>query len=372
MKEIGQKSGDGKDHQLDITALREEIDSIDNQILELLGRRVAAAKTIGKIKRRAGTTIVDKQREGEIYQRLLSSNPKALKAGPLHQIFRSIIAAGRRAQDTLSGSGEPPIFGVLGDPVGHSLSPVMHNSALARAGLDGWYLAFRVTDIAAAVSGIRGLGMRGASITIPHKIRIMEYLDHIDPLALKIGAVNTVVNDRGTLHGYNSDCFGAIQALSQKTSVKDRDIAIVGAGGGARAAGFGIKQEGGRLTILNRSRGRGEKLASDLDCDFKPLADVNQLPYNIVINATSAGMAPEKDSLPLNTDLLEKDTVVMDMVYNPLRTRFLAEAGQLGCGTVDGAAMFVHQGAVQFELWTGVKAPVEVMRRVVLEELTND
>jgi shikimate dehydrogenase len=370
MKKTGQKSKDPKDHKLNIAALREEIDRIDDQILELLGRRVDAARTIGQIKRRAGTTVVDKQREGEIYQRLLSSNPKALKAGPLHQIFRNIITAGRSVQDTLSGSGEPLVFGVFGDPIGHSLSPVMHNSAFATAGLDGWYLAFRVKDIAAAVNGIRGLGIRGVSITIPHKIRIMDYLDQIDPLALKIGAVNTVVNERGTLYGYNSDCFGAIQALSRKTGIKDREVAIVGAGGGARAAGFGIKQEGGRLTILNRSRERGEKLALDLDCNFKPLEEVDQLPYNIVINATSAGMAPRNDSRPLNTELLAKDTVVMDMVYNPLRTRFLVEAGQIGCKTVDGVAMFVHQGAVQFELWTGEKAPVDVMYRVVLEELS--
>ncbi|MDJ0814690.1 MAG: shikimate dehydrogenase [Desulfobacterales bacterium] len=361
----------GLDAVTDIVGLRAEIDDIDNQILDLLGRRVTAAKTIGSIKRRAGTIVVDKQREGEIYRRLLSSNQKALKAGPLHQIYRSIISAGRSVQKSASGSGEPAVYSVFGDPVGHSLSPVMHNSALARAGLDGYYLAFRVKDIAAAVSGIRGLGIRGASITIPHKIRIMDYLDQIDPLAVAIGAVNTVVNDRGTLHGYNTDCFGAVQALSEKTPIKDQDVAIVGAGGGARAAGFGIKQEGGRLTIINRSRERGEKLASDLNCAFKPLEEVDRLPYKIIINATSVGMTPRDDSRPLNTDMLGKDTVVMDMVYNPLQTRFLAEAGQIGCTTVDGAAMFVHQGAVQFELWTGEKAPVDVMYRVVLEELSQ-
>lgn len=370
MKEPGQKSNEANDHKVDIAALREEIDHIDNQILKLLGRRVVAAKTIGSIKRQAGTTVVDKQRESEIYQRLLSSNQKVLKAGPLHQIYRSIITAGRSVQDSVSGSGEPPVYGVFGDPVGHSLSPVMHNSALARSGLDGYYLAFRVKDIAAAVSGIRGLGIRGASITIPHKIRIVDYLDQIDPLAAKIGAVNTVVNNQGTLHGYNSDCFGAVQALSEKTSIKDQDAAIVGAGGGARAAGFGIKQEGARLTILNRSREKGEKLASDLNCAFQPLEEVDRLPYNIIINATSVGMAPRANICPLNPNLLEKDMVVMDMVYNPLQTRFLAEADRIGCTTVDGAAMFVHQGAVQFELWTGATAPVDVMRRVVLEELS--
>ena len=159
--------------------------------------------------------------------------------------------------------------------------------------------------------------------------------------------------------------------MSEKTAINNKEVAVVGAGGGARAVGFGIKQEGGRLTIMNRTRERGEKLASDLDCEFKPLSGVKQLPYHIIINATSAGMTPHDDSVPLNTDLLEGGLTVMDMVYNPLKTRFLAEAEKIGCTTVDGLAMFVHQGAVQFELWTGKKAPVDVMRKVVLDELAS-
>ena len=164
----------------------------------------------------------------------------------------------------------------------------------------------------------------------------MKYLDQVDTLAAEIGAVNTIVNHQGILHGYNSDCAGAIKALTEKTVINGKDVAVVGAGGGARAIGFGIKQEGGRLTIINRTRERGEKLAADLDCEFKPLSEVKQLPYHIIINATSAGMTPHDDSMPLNTDLLEGGMVVMDMVYNPLKTRFLAEAEKIGCTTVDG------------------------------------
>lgn len=354
----------------DIGAFRRQIDDIDDQILELIGRRLAAARAIGRIKRQAGITVVDNRREGEIYQRLLSLNRGSLKAGALYRIFRSIIAAGRGVQESMPSAADvPPIFAVFGDPVGHSLSPVMHNSALAQAGLDGCYLAFRVKDIAAAVSGIRGLGIRGASITIPHKISVMEYLDHVDALAADIGAVNTIVNRRGVLHGYNSDCAGAINALRAKTGIKDKDVAVIGAGGGARAVGFGIKQEGGRLTIINRTRENGETLATALGCEFKPLPEIKQLPYHIIINATSAGMAPDNDSAPLNIDSLEKGTVVMDMVYNPLNTRLLSHAEKIGCTTVDGVAMFVNQGAVQFELWTGRKAPVDVMRQAVLDEL---
>jgi len=355
----------------DIATLRRRIDDIDDQILELIGRRLSAAQVIGRIKQQTGITVVDNRREGEIYQRLLSLNSGALKTGPLYRIFRSIIAAGRGVQNRSSGTTEPPIYAVFGDPVGHSLSPVMHNSALAQAGLDGYYLAFKVADIATAVSGIRGLGIRGASITIPHKISVMKYLDQVDALAAEIGAVNTVVNHKDVLYGYNSDCAGAIKALTEKTVINGKDVAVIGAGGGARAVGFGIKQAGGRLTVINRTRERGAKLATDLDCEFIPQSDVNQLPYHIIINATSAGMTPHADSVPLNTDLLESGMVVMDMVYNPLKTRFIAEAEKSGCSTIDGVAMFVHQGAAQFELWTSKKAPVEIMRRVVLDELQN-
>jgi len=371
MEKSNRKENQTDNFGKNIAVFRRRIDDIDDQILELISRRLSAAQAIGQIKQQTGITVVDNRRENEIYQRLLFLNRGTLKTGSLYRIFRGIIAAGRGVQNQQSSVGEPPIYAVFGDPVGHSLSPVMHNSALAQAGLDGYYLAFRVEDIAAAVNGIRGLAIRGASITIPHKISVMKYLDQVDSLAAEIGAVNTVVNHQGVLHGYNSDCAGAIKALTEKTIINGKEVAVVGAGGGARAVGFGIKQEGGKLTIINRTRERGEKLASDLDCEFKPLSEVKQLPYPIIINATSVGMTPDDDGVPLNADLLEGGMVVMDMVYNPLQTRFLAKAEKIGCTTVDGLAMFVHQGAVQFELWTGKKAPVEIMRRVVLEELQD-
>lgn len=355
----------------EIETLRRRIDDIDDQILDLLNRRLEAARAIGEIKRDSGITVVDSRREGEIYHRLLNRNRGCLKTASLYRIFRGIIDAGRGVQDTPLSSALPPIYAVFGDPVSHSLSPVMHNSALAQAGLDGLYLAFRVKDIAAAVSGVRGLGIRGVSITIPHKVGVMEYLDQVDALAGEIGAVNTIVNRQGTLCGYNSDCAGAVKALREKTGIRGKAVAVIGAGGAARAVGFGVRQEGGRLIIINRSKEKGESLAADLDCEFKPLSDVRRLPYNIVINATSAGMTPHDTDTPLRDALLEDGMVVMDLVYNPLKTRLLREAENRGCTTIDGVSMFVHQGAVQFELWTGRKAPVEVMRRVVLEELAN-
>jgi len=354
----------------DIAILRKQIDAIDAQVLELINQRLVAARAIGRIKQQTGKVVVDKGREAEIFLRLLSLNNGPLKTGALYRIFESTIAAGRGVQNLRGPAEAPPVFAVFGDPVGHSLSPVMHNSALAQSGLNGIYLGFRVGDIAAAVEGIRGLGIRGVSITIPHKVGVMKYLDQVDAPAVEIGAVNTIVNRRGILHGYNTDCAGAVTALLEKIIIKDKRVAIVGAGGGARAIGFGINQEGGRLTVINRSGQSGQKLADDLGCNFQPLADVKKLCYDIVINATPVGMTPHVDQSPVKPELLEAGTVVMDTVYNPLQTQFLKNAAKAGCATIDGASMLVHQGAVQFELWTGEKAPVDVMRRALLDELS--
>ena len=199
----------------------------------------------------------------------------------------------------------------------------------------------------------------------------MKYLDQVDSLAAEIGAVNTIVNHHGILQGHNTDCVGAVRALTEKTAIKDKTVALIGAGGAARAVGFGIMQEGGRLTVINRTRQSGESLAADLNCQFKLLSDIKRLSCQIVINATSIGMTPHEDSTPLRSDFLENGMTVMDLVYNPLDTWFLREARKKGCVVVDGMAMFVHQGAAQFELWTGQTAPVAVMRQAVLDELND-
>ena len=355
----------------DIQAHRERIDAIDDQILELVNQRLIAARAIGGIKQQMGAAVVDSHREGDIFQRLLSLNNGPLSTGTLFRLFGSAIAAGRGIQNEHRPAEAPPVYAIVGNPVGHSLSPVMHNSALTYTGLEGIYIAFGVEDIAAAVTGIRALEIRGVSVTIPHKVRVMEYLDEIDDMAEEIGAVNTIVNRQGVLRGYNSDCPGAVEALREKTDISGRRVAILGAGGGARAIGFGVKREGGSITIINRTRQNGEKLAGDLGCDFKPLTEVKKLDYDIIVNSTSVGMTPHEDSTPVNGELLEAGTIVMDIVYNPLKTRLLKDAEKIGCATIDGVAMLVHQGAVQFELWTSKKAPVDIMRRAVLDELRD-
>jgi len=261
------------------------------------------------------------------------------------------------------------LYAVLGDPVSHSLSPVMHNSAFAQIGYNGVYTAFRVQDIAGAVHGIKALGIQGASITIPHKTAVMAYLDEMDEEARKIGAVNTVVNRQGRLSGYNTDGLGAIKALAEKTSIKDKKIGVIGAGGAARAIGFGVMSQGGIAIIFNRSKDSGKRLADDLGTEYRPLSEIKKARCNILINTTPVGMFPAVDAIPVEKEVFEKDMIVMDIVYNPLKTLLLKEAEAMGCSTVDGVSMFVYQGAFQFELWTGKEAPVEVMKNAVLDAL---
>lgn len=262
------------------------------------------------------------------------------------------------------------LFGVFGDPVGHSLSPVMHNAAFRTAGVNGAYLAFRITDIAEGVRAVRALNMRGVSVTIPHKVSVMPLLDALTPLARNIGAVNTITNDDGMLEGDNTDAKGAADALARQTDLNGKRVAILGAGGAARAVAFGVKEKGARVTILNRTVEKGESLAAALDAAFLPLTDLRPDRYEVLINTTPVGMTPRIDAMPLPETALAPGMVVMDIIYSPLRTRLLETAEQRGCIVVDGLGMFVGQGAAQFERWTGKPAPLAEMTRRVAEALT--
>lgn len=267
--------------------------------------------------------------------------------------------------------GGSPLMGVIGHPIGHSLSPLLHGAALRHLGIGGTYLAFDVTDVAGAMAGMRALAIRGLSVTIPHKETVMAHLDELDPLAARIGAVNTVVNDGGRLKGYNSDCLGAMAALEAVTSLAGKTAAVIGAGGASRAIVVGLADRGARPVVVNRSVERGESLARDLGAPFTPLAEFRPDGVDILVNATPVGMSPRSGETPISPDSLRPGMVVMDIVYNPLETRLLREATAAGCRVVDGLAMFVGQGAVQFELYTGHPAPVGVMREAVLAALTR-
>lgn len=263
------------------------------------------------------------------------------------------------------------LYGVFGNPVSHSLSPVMQQSAFDAHGLNAVYLAFCIEDIALGVSAVRTLGIKGVSVTIPHKVSVMPFLDEIDDLARRIGAVNTIVNRDGRLVGYNTDCHGAVEALSEKTEIKGRTVAIIGAGGAARAVGFGVREAGGKVTIYNRTPEKGKRLADDLGVSFQPFSQIAKSADRIVINTTSLGMHPNIDASPLSDSHFDKGMAAMDIVYNPLKTRFLETAEKSGAVIVDGLSMFVHQGAVQFKLWTGKTPPFEQMKASVVKILNK-
>jgi shikimate dehydrogenase len=263
------------------------------------------------------------------------------------------------------------IYGVIGDPVSHSLGPVMHNRAFDITGYPGVYAAFRVKDVKAAVSGIRALNIAGVSVTIPHKVSIIKHLDAVDEIAEKIGAVNTIVNTDGRLTGRNSDCDGAVRAIADHVPVNKQRVLILGAGGAARSVAFGMIQQGAGVCIANRSRKKGEALAAALGVDFCPLDQVNVESIDILINTTPVGMHPDIDNMPISPDVLHPHMLVMDIVYHPVQTRLLREAAARGCRIVDGVSMFVYQGAMQFEWWTKIPAPLEQMKQAVYAALQN-
>jgi shikimate dehydrogenase len=263
-----------------------------------------------------------------------------------------------------------PVYAVIGDPVAHSLSPIMHNRALAACALPGVYVGFRVTDLPAAIAGIRALGIRGVSVTLPHKVAVMALLDDIGDTARAIGAVNTIVNDAGQLKGINTDGIGALKALETATHVTGRRVAILGAGGAARAVAWALSRAGAKVALFNRTADKAETLAWQLNLQWGRMKDLSAWRAEILVNTTPVGMAPGIGALPVPEAVLDPAMVVMDIVYNPMETALLAAARRRGCTTVDGVQMLVFQGAAQFERWTGVAAPVTAMRLAVIEALS--
>lgn len=265
---------------------------------------------------------------------------------------------------------------VVGDPIEHSLSPQMHNAGYnaLRIQSDYVYVAANVKQdkIKQFVDGIRALGIRGVSCTIPHKTLVVPYLDEINETAKKIGAVNTIVNNNGHLVGYNTDWQGIVAPLEAVTTIKGKRVALLGAGGAARAVIYGITKQGGHVTIFNRTLQTAEALAQEFSCNVLPL-DQREAVQNmdIIINATSIGLHPHSDQTPLPKDYILKSHVVFDAVYNPIETRLLREAKEQGATTIAGYEMLLHQGAAQFKLYTHLEAPVAIMRETLVRNLTN-
>ncbi|WP_447978697.1 shikimate dehydrogenase [Candidatus Nitrospira bockiana] len=276
-------------------------------------------------------------------------------------------------------NAQTKLCGVIGNPVAHSLSPAIHNAAFQHLGLNFVYLAFPVENLGDAIRGIRALGnVRGLSITIPHKIAVTAHLDEIEPTARHIGSVNTIVVEDGTLIGYNTDASGALRALTDaRVPLDGRRVLMLGSGGAARAIAFALAtgSKVAHLTILGIDEAERQGLAGDLrsktglSVDEAPLGDPalrDAIPRSqLMIHCTPVGMAPHVGDTCVPAPLLHPGLAVMDIVYNPLETRLLAEARQAGCMTIRGLEMFLHQAVAQFELWTKHAAPVEVMRRVL-------
>ena len=284
-------------------------------------------------------------------------------------------------------SGKTKVCGVIGDPIEHTMSPVMHNAAFKELGLDYLYVSFRVRkeELGKAVESIRALNIRGLNVTTPHKVAIIPFLDELDPLVERIGAVNTIVNDDGVLTGYNTDATGFLQALLDKgVKPEGKNTVILGAGGASRAISFILAERGAHLVILNRllELDWAEELAHRISQVFKK--EVRALELNeknlemmlegadILINATSAGMSPDVDETPVPARLLKPALIVFDIVYNPIQTRLLKEAEAAGAQTIGGLNMLVWQGAIAFEKWTGRKAPLDLMRREVIKALGHE
>jgi shikimate dehydrogenase len=269
--------------------------------------------------------------------------------------------------------------GVIGNPVEHSLSPAIHNAAFQKLGLNFVYLAFRVKAIGDAIKGLRSLGnFRGASVTIPHKVASVPFLDSVETIARHIGAINTIVAADGVLTGYNTDATGALRALREGgVTLKGRQVLVLGSGGAARAIAFALGREAGinRLTILGIDDRERTDLARDLQSKTGMVVQESSLDEStlqqflpnahVLIHCTPIGMSPNVQETSVPAVLLHAGLTVMDIVYNPRDTQLLKDAKAAGCRTIPGFEMFLHQAVAQFELWTNQIAPVDVMRSVL-------
>ena len=281
-------------------------------------------------------------------------------------------------------SGRTKLCCVIGDPVEHSLSPVMHNAAFKELNLDFVYVAFTVREdeLKNAIAGARSLQVHGLNVTMPHKTAIMKHLDEIDPTAKSIGAINTVLNAEGKLVGYITDGVGAIKALKENSvSLEGKKLLLLGAGGAAKAIAFHAAQEVEELEILNRTAQKANDLAEALHKKFDKKVSGNMLSSetikkeledtDILVNATSVGMHPNVNQSLVDSTWLRPDLYVMDIIYNPLETKLAKDAKSVGANVVSGIEMLVYQGAVSFEIWTNRPAPVKVMKEAILNKLTK-
>ncbi len=263
-------------------------------------------------------------------------------------------------------------YGVVGNPVRSSLSPLMLNTAFRRKDINAVYLPLQTSTLPDLLQLVRDLPLNGLSVTMPFKQQILPYLETIAPLAAQIGACNTVLRvSDGKLHGFNTDVAGIIGPLEKRMPLKDARVLVLGAGGAARAAAFGLKDKGSKVLLLNRTRETAQKLARQAGVQVLTREALPRTRVDIIVNATPIGMTGQTTGSPLEAHELAALTpkLVFDLVYNPLETPLLRFVREQSIATITGVEMFVHQGARQFELWTGKAAPEDEMLQVVLQTL---
>ena len=266
------------------------------------------------------------------------------------------------------------IYGIVGHPVAHSLSPAMHKAAFKAEGVDAEYKLFDIDpgkpdDLANFCYETDLNNIAGFSVTMPYKQRIMAYMDHYDPLAKIVGSVNTVLNEDSKLIGYNTDATGAIQALQEKTDIKGKKVLVTGAGGAARAIAYGLKEFGADVYIFNRTKEKAEALAEEFDLETIDYPQIPQAKFDIIINATPVGMSPNTEESLLHANQIPKGSVVMDIVTSPMETRLIKEAKKAGAQSITGERMLLHQACGQFEIWFGKPAPIEAMEKALYKNL---
>ncbi|MCX6133661.1 MAG: shikimate dehydrogenase [Ignavibacteriales bacterium] len=279
-------------------------------------------------------------------------------------------------------------FGVIGHPIAHSLSPLLHNTAFSLLGVEGRYEAFDIepSSLGAAIRDFKEKGFAGLNVTIPHKESILEFLDAQSDESKAIGAVNTLIFDGDRIRGDSTDVYGVAASLEEyRPQIQGSKAVVLGAGGSARAAAFALIGEFSpvEIVIANRSLVRAKQLIADLKpyatrtslcavalSDAEVQSSITQA--SVVVNATSVGMHPAVDQSPVKDQTgFHSGQIVMDLVYTPRETRFLSQASRCGARTISGLEMFLHQGARSLEIWLGLEMPVEQLRPVILNELKS-
>lgn len=260
----------------------------------------------------------------------------------------------------------------IGDPIKQSIGPIVYNKVYEELGIDDQFIYLsclvKAEDIGGCIEGVRAMGIRGVTCTMPHKETVMLHLDKIDGHAKAIGAVNTVVNDDGVLTGYNTDWIGAVKPLEKATELKGKKVAVIGAGGAAMAFVYGLTNAGCEVTIYNRTVEKAKTLAERFDCAYAPLSEQSDIKNaQIICNATSVGFVGKEDQTPIRPENITPEHIVFDAVYSPLETALLKAAEKAGAKTISGIEMYLHQGFEQVRLYTGHDAPEEAMRKIVME-----